>query len=102
MGCFMYQYPKQILTIAQQVQSYICLLYTSLAAVLAMEPGYLVLDEPTTGLDRQRKEMLKGYLKKVCEEKHCGILIISHDWEFVESCAHEKLFLGGESDVFSG
>ncbi len=73
-----------------------------LAAVLAMEPGYLVLDEPTTGLDRQRKEMLKGYLKKVCEEKHCGILIISHDWEFVESCAHEKLFLGGESDVFSG
>ena len=23
MGCFMYQYPKQILTIAQQVQSYI-------------------------------------------------------------------------------
>ena len=22
MGCFMYQYPKQILTIAQQVQSY--------------------------------------------------------------------------------
>ena len=23
MGCFMYQYPKQILTIEQQVQSYI-------------------------------------------------------------------------------
>ena len=23
MGCFMYQYPKQILTIAQQIQSYI-------------------------------------------------------------------------------
>lgn len=71
-----------------------------LAAVLAMEPAYLMLDEPTASLDSKRKEMLRNYLLKIRAERGCGIIIISHDREFVEACADKRVHLeAGERDV---
>lgn len=70
-----------------------------LAAVLSMEPKYLLLDEPTSGLDRKRKQQLGAYLQKVCREKGCGIMVISHDLRFVEQYAQTKVLLGGTNDV---
>lgn len=51
-----------------------------LAAILAMKPGYLILDEPTASLDYKRKELLGKYLKKI----ECGVIIISHDRAFIK------------------
>lgn len=51
-----------------------------LAAVLAMEPSYLILDEPTANLDFSSRKRLGEKLK----ELRCGIMIISHDQEFVK------------------
>lgn len=50
-----------------------------LAAILAMKPQYLLLDEPTASLDRKNKKRLGEYLKKT----DCGIVIISHDKMFL-------------------
>lgn len=54
-----------------------------LAAVLAMKPEYLLLDEPTASLDRKNKKRLGEYLRKV----DAGVLVISHDTAFIQEFA---------------
>lgn len=72
-----------------------------LAAVLAMEPDYLLLDEPTSSLDQKRKARLGQYLMEIRDRLGCGIILISHDKRFVEAYAQEQILLGGEADVFA-
>lgn len=58
----------------------------AIAAVLAHEPAYLILDEPTIGLDAYRKRLLADYLHKVAGLGR-GMLLVSHDLAFVDSLA---------------
>ena len=56
-----------------------------LAAILAMRPEYLILDEPTANLDFKNRKRLGEYLQGL----DCGIIIISHDKTFIdEYCEH--------------
>lgn len=55
----------------------------SLATVLAMNPEFLILDEPTTGLDEKTTERLIETLK----ESGLGYMIISHDRDFIKRTA---------------
>src|SRR5690606_12458880 len=54
----------------------------AIAAILINEPQYLILDEPTTGLDNRRKEILLKILTKL-KNRGIGMTIISHDDEFI-------------------
>lgn len=56
----------------------------AIAAAMAMEPTFFVLDEPTTGLDKARRKILVDTLKKM-QAEGMGILLISHDMDFVET-----------------
>lgn len=58
----------------------------AIAAILINEPQYLILDEPTTGLDNRRREILLAILKKL-KDRGIGMTIISHDDEFIERIA---------------
>lgn len=51
------------------------------AAVLAMGPDVLLLDEPTAGLDRDVKQSLMGILNKL----NHTCLVISHEFDFVSN-----------------
>ena len=64
-----------------------------LAAVLALGTSYLVLDEPTTGLDLIRQRELCDILTNLRDVNHCGIVIVSHDIDFVNSFADSILYL---------
>lgn len=55
----------------------------ALAAMLVNDPKYLILDEPTTGLDIERKGILSGILDKL-NEKGIGMILISHDGSFIK------------------
>lgn len=56
-----------------------------LAAILAMKPRYLILDEPTANLDFRNRKRLGDYLNGL----ECGVIIISHDKTFIsEYCEH--------------
>ncbi|MDD3350650.1 MAG: ABC transporter ATP-binding protein [Eubacteriales bacterium] len=65
-----------------------------IAAALALDPAYLILDEPTTGLDPKRIETL-GTLLEELREQGTGILLISHNREFVNGIADRILVLEG-------
>ncbi len=59
----------------------------ALAAILAMNPEVLLLDEPTAGLDKNAVERLKLILHKLNKT----ILIVSHDNSFTESIINRTI-----------
>ncbi|AOY76273.1 energy-coupling factor ABC transporter ATP-binding protein [Clostridium formicaceticum] len=68
----------------------------ALAAIFLHEPGFFILDEPTTGLDRERKKVLSSILKSL-QKEGVGMAVISHDEAFVEEHATRVIkMIGGE------
>ncbi len=63
-----------------------------LAAVLAMEPDYVLLDEPTASLDAYWRKNLGKYLRKI-QKDGCGVILVSHDSDFVEEYAGVELIM---------
>ncbi|GJM03216.1 MAG: energy-coupling factor ABC transporter ATP-binding protein [Rhodomicrobium sp.] len=61
----------------------------ALAAVLAMEPELLLLDEPTAGLDTSAIDRLEALLTRLPQ----AMLIISHDAEFLERVTSRRVKL---------
>jgi energy-coupling factor transport system ATP-binding protein len=64
----------------------------AIAAVLALEPRFIIFDEPTTGLDMRRKEKFAELLLKI-RSMGAGYLLISHDRDFCGSCCERLLLL---------
>lgn len=64
----------------------------AIAAVLAGAPGFLILDEPTVGLDAYRKKLLLNQLYKVAAMGG-GMVIVSHDRDLVEQAAERIITL---------
>jgi ABC-2 type transport system ATP-binding protein len=56
-----------------------------IALALISNPDYLVLDEPTNGMDPDGIRNILGYLKKLAKERGIGILISSHILEDIEN-----------------
>lgn len=56
----------------------------AIAGILLNKPDYLILDEPTTGLDIVRKEILLSTLYELLDEG-IGISVITHDEKFVKN-----------------
>ena len=61
----------------------------ALAAVLAMQPEVLLLDEPTAGLDETSRRRLLEILQNLPQT----MLVVSHDHKFREALAKRTLFL---------
>lgn len=66
----------------------------ALAALLVNQPQFLILDEPTTGLDPVRKQKLAEVLKEL-QGKGIGLVVISHDLSFIKSNADRVLVMAG-------
>lgn len=66
----------------------------ALAGILINEPTYLILDEPTTGLDSERKKHLYTILTGL-HKKGVGMAIISHDEEFIDKLATRFIEVSG-------
>jgi energy-coupling factor transport system ATP-binding protein len=73
----------------------------ALAAVLVADPGIILLDEPTRGLDYRQKEALAAFLQR---EKTRGrtVIMATHDVELVATCADRVILLGDGQVVVDG
>ena len=54
---------------------------------LAMEPVLLLLDEPSTGMNREEKENLARFLLRIKHELGVTMLWVEHDMELVGDLA---------------
>ncbi|WP_269077410.1 AAA family ATPase [Thermus tengchongensis] len=64
----------------------------ALALALALKPRFLLLDEPTLGLDPVSRREFEGILLELKKEGW-GILLTSHDLEVVERVSDRVAFL---------
>lgn len=71
-----------------------------LAAILAMQPRYVILDEPTTGLDIYRRKLLGDYLLRIKEDGY-GVIFVSHQAKFIDSYADRVICMEDGTFVIS-
>lgn len=55
----------------------------AIAGVLAMRPRYLILDEPTAGLDPQGRDEILEMIKEMHKELKTTVILVSHSMEDV-------------------
>ena len=73
----------------------------ALAKVLATNPRILLLDEPTKGLDAEKKQHLLDILRRL-RSRGVSILIVTHDVEFAALCADRCVLFFRGSAVSEG
>jgi len=74
---------------------------TALAAVLALRPRLVILDEPTMGQDWRHLSRFMDYLVAL-NRQGCTVLLISHDYKLVHRYAGRVLVLDGGRVVADG
>lgn len=72
----------------------------AVAGILAMRPAYLLLDEPTAGLDRRGREVVVKTLLEARED--AGVLVVTHDPGQFLAHADRVLVLAAGETVFAG
>jgi energy-coupling factor transport system ATP-binding protein len=73
----------------------------ALAGILALRPAYLVLDEPTAGLDPEGRAKLLGRLQDI-HRKGVGIVVVSHNLEEILPFAQKVISMEEGRIVFTG
>ena len=74
----------------------------AIAGILASKPEVLILDEPTAGLDPLAKDEFLTFLKKINDEYHKSIIIITHDMDTVSKYAKRVLVLKEGELMYDG
>ena len=74
----------------------------ALAAVLAMRPAYLVLDEPTSQLDPQGTQLVADALRQLAHETGAGLLVVEHKTDLLASITERCLVLAAGRVVAAG
>lgn len=71
----------------------------AIAGIIAMEPKYLILDEPAAGLDPMGRDDILTKLKKYQREKGTSVIIISHSMEDMAKYC-DRIIVLGKSGVY--
>lgn len=74
----------------------------SVARALALDPKYLLFDEPTTGLDPVLTAQTNELIVSLSKNSHVGIIVVSHDMASAIQIADKIILLEAGKVVFSG
>lgn len=75
--------------------------FVAIAAIMATEPKYLILDEPTAGQDKQGNETLERIIRGL-QKEGVSVIAITHDMDFaaknfprIVAMAHKNIIADG-------
>lgn len=64
-----------------------------IARALATKPDFLLLDEPTAGVDAAATEAILELLRRIHEKQQLTMLMVNHDLASMRRCAQEVIWL---------
>jgi branched-chain amino acid transport system ATP-binding protein len=73
-----------------------------LVRALALDPRFLLLDEPAAGLASSEAERLKRTIQSIRDKSGCGILVIEHNMALIMSLCDRVHVLGGGRTIAEG
>ncbi|HNZ83622.1 MAG TPA: energy-coupling factor transporter ATPase [Sedimentibacter sp.] len=65
----------------------------AIAGVLAMKPDYLILDEPTAGLDPAGRNEIFGQIKTLHDKSNLTVVLVSHSMEDIAKLVDRVIVL---------
>lgn len=74
----------------------------AVAAVLAMRPSILVVDEPTTGQDYRESKRIMDQFKELNEEDNVTVIVVTHDMQLVTEYAERTVVMGRRRILIDG
>ena len=72
----------------------------AIAGVLAMQPGILILDEPTAGLDPRGRDEILGLISEMKKLLEMTIILVSHNMDDVARYVERIVVMGHGKKVF--
>ena len=73
-----------------------------IARAIAMEPEYILYDEPTTGLDPITTDKINLLIKKVSDKKNVTSVVVTHDMNTLQTVASKVIMLHEANIIFNG
>jgi ABC-type Mn2+/Zn2+ transport system ATPase subunit len=64
-----------------------------IARALATKPDFLLLDEPTSGIDAAARQAIMDLLRRIHQQQGLTILMASHDLPIVRAYANDVIWL---------
>lgn len=74
----------------------------AIAGILAMDPKYLILDEPTAGLDPKGREEVLGQIMALHHRKGIAVILVSHSMEDIARLVDRIVVMHQGRVAFSG
>ena len=74
----------------------------AIAALLAQDARWLLLDEPANALDLAHQVSAMSLLARLCKEQQKGVLMVSHDLNLAARVATHALLLMGDGSWIAG
>ena len=71
-----------------------------LARAVALRPSFLLLDEPSAGMNSVETDRLGELIKRVREEVGCGIIVVDHDLGFIMALS-ERVYVMNEGRLIA-
>ena len=75
---------------------------TAIAGVLAMNPKYLILDEPTAGLDPRGRDEILDQIAYLHKERGISIVLVSHSMEDIAKYASRLIVMNHGEVAYDG
>jgi len=67
----------------------------ALARALVCRPEVLLLDEPTSNIDKQHQPIIEGLIRKASAEDHISIIFSTHNLQLADQLANHHLTIEG-------
>ena len=74
----------------------------AIAGIIAMEPGYLILDEPMAGLDPAGRRAILDMLSGIRRETGCAVIMVSHSMDDIAAYSDRVAVMQDGSIIRTG